>query len=262
VVWLRTLAFHQGENTSPRVGELAVLHDDRIVALRVDGIDGGEVLELLDASADGTFRPPMFVTWQEGSGGAWPPLVAAAPTGEAVLGHAYWDYEAERMTTATTRIVPPEVLVSRVLLPLPLDDLAVDGLGRRFELARVEGTESITLVLTSRLGSDPERWSTSLPLLSTSSTRAALAVGPDGSVYAAARITPAVRPGQPYEEQLAVARWSAEGALRWQTTRSMDLTGSLDPLELAIDDEHGLLVGTVAEGRPTVVRYEQGCACP
>jgi hypothetical protein len=261
VVWVRTLALRQGEGTRPRLGELAVLHEDRIVVLRVDGTSTGERLELLDVSADGTFRSPIRVRLQSGTGDAWHPLVAAAPTGEAVLAHAWWDAVEDRVTAATTRVVPPRLTLSRVPLPLHLDDLAVDALGQRFELAHARGSESITLVLTSRLGSDPERWRASLPLLSTSSTRAALALGPDGSVYAAARTTPRAPPGRPYEELLAVARWSADGTLRWQATHPMDLADSLDPLELAIDDAHGLLVGTVARGQPTVVRYEPGCAC-
>lgn len=261
VAWVRTLAFHQGLGTSPRLGELAMLHDDRFVALRVDGFEGGEALELLDVSADGTLRAPIFVGLQEGSGGSWPPLVVAAPTGEAVLAHTWWDAQAERMVPATSRIVPPQVTVSRVLLPLPLDDLAVDAVGHRFELARSSGTDSITLVLTSRRSSDPERWSASLPLLSTSSTRAALAVGPDGSIYTAARITPRARPGGSYEVLLAVARWSTDGVLRWQATHALDLAGTWDPLEIVVDDEHGVLVGTVVQGRPLVVRYEQACAC-
>lgn len=262
VAWARTLALRPGEGMEPRVGELAVLDADRIVVLRVDGWEEGEVLELLDLTADGTLRGQGYLGTQAGTGGPWPPLVVRAPTGEAVLSYAWWDDETEQLVAATSRSLPPSyVTVSRLLLPLPLDDLAVDAMGRRLELARSEGTDSVTLLVTSRRSSDPERWSATLPLLSTSSTRAALAVGPDDSVYAIARTTPRAPPGMPYEVRLELARWSSDGRLRWQAMRPLPIMATPDPLELVVDDDHGVIVGTVVEGRPTVVRYEQACAC-
>jgi hypothetical protein len=32
-------------------------------------------------------------------------------------------------------------------------------------------------------------------------------------------------------------------------------------VELLIDDDHGVIVGTVVRGRPYVARYEQACVC-
>lgn len=262
VAWVRALTLLPGTGMEPRVGELAVLDEDRIVAMRVNGFSEGEVLELLDLTGDGTLRWNEYLGSQEGTG-EWPPLVARAPTGELVLSHAWWDDETERTVPVSARHVPPRyALMSQVVLPLLLDDLAIDGTGRRLELARSDGTETITLVLTSRRSSDPERWTASLPLLSTSNTRAALAVGPDDQVYVAARTTPRPPRGQPYVVTLDVARWSTDGELRWQASRPLEIMATPDPLELVIDDEHGVIVGTVVLGRPQVVRHEQTCACP
>lgn len=262
LAWVRTLALAAGESTFPRLGELAVLDDDHIVALRVDGFSEGEVLEVLDLTADGTLRRKSYMGAQPGSGGPWPPLVVRALTGEMVAAHAWWDDETERMVTTSSRLVPPYYsLVSQVQLPLRLDDLAVDGVGRRLELARSVGADTLTLVLTSRRSSDPERWTTSLPILTTSSSRPALAVGPDDQVYVAARATPRAPPGLPATVTLEVARWSPDGALGWRSARPVELMATPDPLELVIDDDHGVIVGTVVHGHVTVVRYEQTCTC-
>lgn len=262
VAWVRTLALQPGNSTFPRLGELVVLDDDRIVALQVDGFSEGEVLEVLDLTGDGTLRRRSYMSAHRGSGGSWPPLVRRAPTGEVVMAHAWWDEATERVVTATSRAVPPSYsVVSLVQLPLRLDDLAVDGVGRRLELARSEGTDTLTLVLTSRRSSDPERWTTSLPLLTTSSTRTALAVGPDDQVYVAARSTPRALPGIPATVVLEVARWSTDGTLGWRASLPLEVMATPDPLELVVDDDHGVIVGTVVRGRATVTRYEQTCAC-
>jgi hypothetical protein len=262
VAWVRALALMPGKGTEPRMGELVVLDEERIVAARVNGYFEGEVVELLDLTGDGELRWNEYLgSSQEGSGD-WPLLLARAPTGELLLSHAWWDDLTERTVHVSARYVPPYyALMSRVELSLPLDDLAVDGTGRRFELARSDGTETITLLLTSRRSSDPERWSASLPLLTTSSTRAALAVGPDDHVYVAARTTPRAQYGQPYVVTLEVARWSTDGELRWQAARPLEVMATSDPLELVVDDEHGVIVGTVVRGRPYVARHEQTCAC-
>jgi hypothetical protein len=263
VAWVRTLALSTGESTRPRIGELAVLDDDRIVAPRINGDAEYEMLEVLDFTADGELRALKAVDYQPGSGDQWRPLAVHAPTGELVLAHAWWDPEVEQMVSATTRLVPPNYSpVSQVPLPLPLDDLAVDGTGRRLELSRSDGTESVTLLLTSRSSADLERWSVSLPLLSTSNTRAALAVAPDDEVYVATRTTPRTQPDAPFvETTLEVARWSADGMLRWQAARPLNMMATSDPLELVVDDDHGVIVGTVVEGQPHVARYEQACVC-
>lgn len=262
VAWLRTLDLVPGDGTVPRLGQLALLDDDRVVALRINGFSDGEVLEVLDLTADGTLRWGGYMGAQRGSGGSWPPLVVRAPTGEAITAHAWWDDQTEQMVTATSRLIPPHfVPISRLRLPLRLDDLVVDAQGHRIELARSEGTDTITLVVTSRRSSDPERWLASLPLLSTSSLRAALAVGPDDQVYAAARTTPRTPSGMPAVVLLDVARWSADGELRWHAAQPLEVMATPDPVELLIDDDHGVIVGTVVRGRPYVARYEQACAC-
>lgn len=261
VAWVRALSLSPGMNTAPRIGELVVLDEDRIVALRVNGFSEGEVIDLLDLTGDGSLRWNEYLGAQQGTGD-WPPLVVRAPTGEILISHAWWDDLTERIVNVSARHVPPHYqLVSRSTVPLPLDDLAVDASGRRLELARSDDDETITLLLTSRRSSDPERWSASLPLLSTSSTRAALAIGPDDQVYVAARTTPRPPRGQPYVVTLEVARWSIDGELRWQAARPLELMATPDPLELVIDDEHGVVVGTVIQGRPYVARHEQTCAC-
>jgi hypothetical protein len=59
VAWVRALALMPGEGAEPRMGELAVLDAERIVATRVNGYFEGEMLELLELTGDGELR------WQE-----------------------------------------------------------------------------------------------------------------------------------------------------------------------------------------------------
>lgn len=263
VAWIRSLTLNPGNGTQSRAGELAVLEDERVVQLRVDALGDDERFEVLDFDAAGGLRRQRGVLVQPGSGSDWTPLAAPGIGGELVTAHAWWDEEEQRMRFASSRLVPPSyTTLSSIPLPLPLDDLAVDGAGRRLELARSRGPESVTLRLTSRRSSDPERFTVSLPLVSTSSTRAALAVGPDDDVYAAARTTPRLVPGEAMlVPTLAVARWSPEGRLRWSATQPLDIMATSEPVELVVDDDGGVIVGTVTQGRLLVVRYEHACAC-
>lgn len=263
LAWVRSVTLTAEGGARVRAGEVVVLADDRIALPRVDGYGDEEAIDVLDFDAEGTLRSQRFMLTQRRSSSGWPLVAARGLGGELLLGHAWWNEELERMQAASSRLLPPRYsTLSRVPLLLTLDDLAIDGAGRRLELARSDGSETITLLVTSRRGSDPERWSASLPLLSTSSTRATLAVGPDDDVYVAARTTPRLSPSDPaVTTMLAVARWSPDGRLRWQAARPLDMMATVDPVELAIDDDDGIVVGTVLEGHLHVVRYEQRCAC-
>lgn len=264
LLWVRSLTLGTAQSsTRPRTGALVVLDEDRILQLRVNVSGEEELVDVLDLDADGTLQAQRYISVHPGTSSEWPPLGERGAGGEPVLAYMGWDAELERAQPTTSRLLLPNYsILSQMPLALPLDDLAVDGAGRRLELMRSRGTDSITLLLTSRRSSDPERWSTSLPLLSTSSTRAALALGPDDDVYVGARTTPRLAPGETaVSVSLDVARWSSEGRLRWQATRSLDMMATFDPIELAVDEDDGVIVATVIQGRLHVVRYEQACAC-
>lgn len=263
LAWTHSLALRRGVDTWPRAGEVTVLDDDRIIQAIVSGTIEGEEIDIQDYRGDGTLRRRRYVTDQVGSGPGRSPLVARGSTGDLIIAHPWWDPELEQMYAASWRMVPPSYHVfSQLTLMTRLDDLAVDSAGRRVELAHSRGEQSVTLLLTSRASSDPERWSTSLPIVTTSETRPALAIGPDDSVYTAARATPRLRPDDPYVVMLEIARWSSSGELRWQSQRPLNMMATDDPLELLVDDDHSLIVGTVVDGQVNVVRYEQACTCP
>lgn len=263
LAWIQRRDLRRGLGAWARAGEVVVLDDDRIVQSIIDGTAEGELINLHDYRSDGTLRRETYVTDQVGSGPGRSPLAVQSPTGDLVIAHPWWDPELEQMRAASWRMVPPRYFtLSQVPLPLRLDDLAVDGAGRRVELAHSDGNQSTTLLVTSRASSDPERWSTSLPIVTTSHTRPALAIGPDDSVYAAVRATPRLHPADPYVVVLEIARWSSSGQLRFQAQRPLDMMATDDPVELLVDDEHGLIVGTVIDGQLHVVRYEQACTCP
>ncbi|MCA9705036.1 MAG: hypothetical protein KDK70_04190 [Myxococcales bacterium] len=262
LAWAQRSPLRVGPEAQPRAGEVAVLDEDRIIHAILDGNSNGESLALRDFEADGTLRDSEVVLAQPGTGEGWSPLLTTSPTGELLLAHEFWDPGEELFTGSSWRLAPPSYeIISGVGFPVPLDELAVDAAGRRVELSHSRASQSVTLLLTNRRSSDPERWSASLPIVSTSEARPSLALGPDGDIYVAARATPRVDPSDPYVVMLEVARWSSQGRLRWHAQRSLDMMATADPVELLVDADEGLVVGTVVLGRLHVVRYEQTCAC-
>ncbi|MEM9460191.1 MAG: hypothetical protein AAGF11_38800 [Myxococcota bacterium] len=263
LAWTQRTVLRRGPNVQPRATDVVVLDEDRLVQIFVDGSSEEEMIGVLDYRADGTLRQRTVVFDQLGSGEGHSPLVVRGSAGDLVIAHPYWAPEFEQMRAATWRMIPPDYIrLSHIDLPLTPVDLAVDTAGRRVELSQSRGTQSVTLLLTSRASSDPERWSTSLPLVSTSQTRPVLATGPGDAIYAAARTTPRLHPEDPYTVMLEVARWSSAGELQWQAQRPLDMMATDHPLEVVVDDEQGLIVGTVIQGQFHVVRYEHACPCP
>ncbi len=262
LAWTRSSRLDPGLGTRPRAGQPIVLDDDVIVHLNLNGYSEGELLGLREYDAEGTLRVGGTLTNQPGTGDGWLPLAVQSPTGELLIAHHWWDSPAQRMSAATWRMVPPVYIpLSVTEVGLAIDELAVDSIGRRVELAHGRSDETVTLLLSSWRSSGAVRWETSLPIITTSSARPALAVGPDDDVYIAARATPRPNPIEPYVVLLEIARWSSDGELRWQSRRPLDMMATDDPVELVIDDDDGVIVGTVLSGRVHVERYEQACAC-
>ncbi|MEX1369221.1 MAG: hypothetical protein AB1Z98_39195 [Nannocystaceae bacterium] len=264
--WTRRFVLGVGSQVVSRAGAMAVLGDDRIAVLQIEGFSDNELLLLRELSAEGTTEQRRNVQVQAGTLPTLPLLAVASPLGDLVLSYPYWNGEEDpdnpRLEALTTRHLPPSYeRISRIVLPLPLDELAIDSRGRRVELSRSADEQSTTLLLTSRSAADLEGWSSSLPLVTTSSTRAALATGPGDEVYVAARTTPRAAGNDFFVVELAVARWSPQGQLQWQAALPLDMLATDDPLELVVDEDHGLVVATVVEARLKVVRFEQACAC-
>jgi len=260
LVWVRSFELSSGSVASSRAGSVAVLDENRILQLRVDAFSDSESLLLQEVDGDGTTRYQRTLIAQAGTGQA-PIFAVAGPQGDVVVAYPWWD-EIPELRAAVVRAVPSNYgVISMIELPVLLDDLAVDSVGRRIELAHGEGSDTVTLLVTSRGAADPERWTRSLPLVSTSSTRPTLAIGPDDDVYVAARTTPRTVASSFFVVELSVVRWSADGELRYQGTVPLDMMAVDDPLEMVVDDDDGLIVGTVVQGRLHVGRYEQACAC-
>lgn len=266
LVWTRHYALNLGSSSTSRSGQLAVQDEDHIVMLHVEGFSDSELLVLRELDGEGNTRLRRNVVVQQGSRGDHPLLVAASTQGDVVLAYPWWngeeDPENPRLEARTSRHVAPVYdSISSHPLALALDELVLDSLGRRIELARSPSEQTTTLLLTSRSSSDLEQWSTSLPLVTTSSTRAALAIGSGDEVYVAARTTPRTASDDFFVVELAVARYSPQGELQWQASSPLEMQATDDPLEIGIDVEDGVVVATVVSGHLRVVRYEQACTC-
>lgn len=266
LVWTRELLLFAGSNADSRAGQLAVLDDDRFALINIEGFSDSELVTVRELDGEGVTHVRRNVEVQRGSPGVHPLLAVAGPQGDLVLSYPWWndedDPENPQLEAITSRHLPPGYdEISALGLRLPLDALAIDGNGRRLELARSAGEQTSTLLLTSRSSSDVEGWSTSLPLVTTSSSRAVLAVGPGNEVYAAARTTPRAADDPSFVVELAVARWTSAGQLQWQASVPVDVLASDHPLELGIDEDDGVVLATVVQGRLRVSRYEQACAC-
>ncbi|MCH9686102.1 MAG: hypothetical protein K0V04_32015, partial [Deltaproteobacteria bacterium] len=262
VRWVLTVPLDPGPNAVPQSGGLALLGDEHILNLRIDGSNDGEFIRLLDLDETGELQRSRIILAGLGTAGQWPPLLVATPEGAVVAAAAFRQEDQPGIQAATHRMLPPNyVTISAVDLPVPLDDLALDGTGRRIELARSNDQQTITLLITSRSASELARWDISLPFISTSSTRATLAVGPDDDVYVGVRTSPQTSASDPFAIQLEITRLSSTGQLRWQVAEPLDMMATNDPLELLIDEDEGIVVATVVEGRMLVRRYEQACGC-
>ncbi len=259
LIWSFELAMLSQGVTRSRAGQLAVISEDHLVQIRSESVENGEIVALLDIAGDGTVRYNNTDSYQAFSDNQ-PLLAEASPLGELIVSHLA-SPDDEEAAYIRRKLPPTWAEISEVTIPLTLDAMAIDAEGRRFELTRSRGTGTLTLLLTARNATDRVQWEASLPLITTSSTRPTLALGSRGDVYAAARITEIPEPGIPYETRLSVARWSSEGELAWQADTLLPIMATSDPLELAVDEQGGLIVGTVIDGQTQVVRYEQACGC-
>ncbi len=144
----------------------------------------------------------------------------------------------------------------------PLDDLLVDARGHAYELFHSPDADQIHLVLTDRAGTEPlPRWTATLAVPTLEPSRASMAIGPDGDVYAAVRTANPPAPDAAPLTAVTFARWTADGEHRFTTGVLLDMTNSEAPLELAVDDDEGLIFATVVDHRLRVERRTQRCLC-
>jgi hypothetical protein len=247
-----------------RSGGIAALSDEVVAQLYIRGQIDFNVQQhtlVVAYGPDGTLiEEETLVT--DSATTVRPPLLAR-PTGDGRVLVAVFGGSVAQAYGMTDRIAPPLWHTGGFAFPpAPLDDVAIDARGHAIELGHTfDGTHAY-LLLSDRADVEPvPRWVAALALPSTTASTATLALGPDGDVYAAVRTTQA--PSDTAEPLVGVslARWTPDGELRWHTTLLQAVTESFHPLALAVDDDDGLVLAGVVDGRIRVERHAQGCAC-
>jgi hypothetical protein len=264
LVWLGGVPLEPIKGVHVRSGGIAALSDELVVQLHMRGEIDFEILQrtlMLAYDADG-----LLVEEEElvlgAATSARPPLLAR-PTADGALLVGVFGGNASSLYGLVDRIAPPLWHTGGFAFSTAvLDDVALDARDHAIELGHTFDGTHVYLLLSERAQLDPTpRWVASLALASTSSGPAALALGPSGDLYAAIRTTQAPDGSSQPLVGLSLSRWTPQGELRWDTTLLLAAADSFAPLELAVDDDEGLVVATVVDGRLRVERLEQRCAC-
>lgn len=263
VVWLTTTPFITPSFVTARSGEIAALSNGAVAQLYLTGIGFSTSQQILLASYDteGSLLEQVILL-QDQAMETRHPLIARTLVGGDLLVSAPWG-SSEIAFGRTAHLAPPLWNLSLDLFhPAPLDDAHPDARGHTIELGHAFDGAHTHLLLAERDGLEPEpRWVTTLALDSTTDRRAALAIGPDAEPYAAVRTTPALGEQAGPLVGLSLARWSTSGELRWHTTLLDRLDDSENPVEIAIDDDEGIVLATVIDDRLRVERRTQRCTC-
>jgi len=263
-VWLARRSLVPIEGVHVRSGGIAALSDQLVAQLYMRGeLDFDALQRTLVAAygSDGTLVDEEELVVGPATD-VRPPLLARATAGGQLLVGVFGGTPFE-VYGMTDRMEPPLWHTgSFAFPPAPFDDVVLDAREHAIELGHAFDGEHAYLLLADREGVEPmPRWVATLALPTTTPSTAALAIGPDGDLYAAVRTTQA--PGGTGEPLvgLSLSRWTPEGELRWHTTFLQALAESFAPIELAVDDDGGLVIAAVVDGRLRVEHRAQQCAC-
>jgi hypothetical protein len=264
LVWLTSRSLDPIDGVEVRSGDIAAVSDALVAQLYMRGQVDFEPLQSTRVAVydtEGTLVEEDELVFGQATGLRAPLLARVAPNDELVVG--VFAGSAPYHYGLTDRIGPPLWHVAGFAFPpAVLDDLRVDARGHALELGHMADGTHTHLLLSDRLGVDSKpRWVASVALASTSASTAALALGPDGDVYAAVRTTQALAEAAEPLVGLSLVRWTAQGELRWRTTLLEAIADGWNPVELAVDDDEGLVVAAVVDDRLRVERRAQGCAC-
>jgi hypothetical protein len=263
-VWQGGLPIVPFEGLQARSGGIAALPDDVVAQLYIRGEVGFDVVQqtlVVAYGPDGTLVEEEFLTTDSPTVLRPPLLARPAPDGRVLV--AVFASAGNMPYGLVDRIAPPLWQTDGFVYPATaLDDVVLDARGHAIELGHTFDGMHAYLVLSERADVEPSpRWAASLLLPSTTASIAALALGPDGDVYAAVRTTQAASETAEPLAAVTMARWTPQGELRWHSTFLHAVAESFHPLGLAVDDDEGLVLAAVVGGRIRVERRVQGCAC-
>lgn len=276
LVWATATPLLYDPTVAMRSGDMAALSNGTIAQLYLDArqdFNPLQVIKLITYDADGLVLEEVELDQGLVMELRHPLLARTTANGDLMVG--FPSGSDDNPVGRSNRLTPPLWTLSQYLFhPTPLDDAHLDARGHTIELGHTFDGTHTHLVLIDREGTEPTpRWAATLALDSTTGSRAALAMSPDAEPYVAIRTSqrPGQPPGQPPDQSpdqdteplvgLSLARWTSLGELRWRTTLLDRIDDNDNPIELAVDDDEGLILATVLDGRLRVQRRRQRCDC-
>lgn len=262
LVWLTSSPLTAIEGASVRSGAIGALPGDVVAQLYMDAEVDFDVLQhtaVIAYDSEGSKLEEESLLSSSVTTSRHPLVGRATPDGEMLV--ALVDGSPGSSFGLVSRLSPPLWSAFFAFVPTTLDDVTLDARGHAIELGHSFDDGHAYLQLRERAGVDPTpRWTASLAVPSTTSTPGAVALGPDGDVYAALRTTQAPAGAEPLAG-VSLSRWTSEGELRWHTTLLWAVAETFNPIELAIDDEGGLVLAAIVDDQLRVERRAQTCGC-
>ncbi|MCA9705035.1 MAG: hypothetical protein KDK70_04185 [Myxococcales bacterium] len=264
LVWVTTTPLPNDPLTPSRSGEIAGLSGGLVVQLVLEGrfdFDPVQLSRLVIYDDDGLALELDDLVLDPVMESRYPLLARVGPDDDLVIAVPFGT-EANPLGL-TGRIAPPLWNTAGLVVVLgALDDLIPDERGHTIELGHTFDGSQVRLVLTDRASYTPQpQWIATQAFDSTSGSRAALALGPQGDAYAALRTTLSIADEAEPLVALSMARFTTDGELRWRATLLERIAPSHNPVELAVDPSEGLIVAAVVDDRLRVERRTQHCGC-
>lgn len=264
VVWVTTRPLQPIPGVQVRSGDIAALDDGLVTQLYMSGQYDFDVLQntrLVVYDDSGLIVAEEHIT-QGSATIARPPLLGRATADQTLVIGVFGGFDGN-LYGRTDRIAPPLWnTTAYVSLPFPLDDLAVDDRGHSLDVGHTfDGTRTYLVLADRSAVSTQPSWVATLGIASTTSSPAALALGPEGELYLAVRTTQAPSDDATPLVGLALTRWTSGGELRWSSTLLMGVDDTHRPVTLAVDDDEGLVIAAIVGDRLRVERRTQHCEC-
>lgn len=261
--WATATALSFAPGVAPRAGPVVPNGPDLLLQPVIEGdpVGGEEQLVLLVHDGDGggvLFDAP--VTANGTTGDAAVPRAAYDAAGNLVLTHpipdgsggtigaVLWADPDDGSVLATSQRVEPSLRLA-----------AAPG-GRMLTLGQSPGAGELQLRLGSGHLGDPEQWTLSQRVETSTVSSPAMVVDGYGDPHVVVR-TAQGHPGRETDVELLVLRWSDQGTLVWKLALPLAFDDVDEPVTLALTPDEDLVLGGFMAGARHVELRVPNCNC-